>query len=175
MRKVISILLVISSIFTLIACTSKGAESRVEVSEIAENIKKIIAEDLKAVGITEESFKLEELPGYMILDLTKEEDRQMFNMVNGDDIKSGIVIQPTMNLSSDMIVILKAKEASKVEGLKKSLEEVKEAQINSWKEYLPDQYEKVNQNIIKVKGEYLIYITYKDAKEIEDIFEDSLK
>lgn len=175
MKRVISLSLIILAIFNFVACSSKSNIKNVKVNDIVEEVKGVIIEDLKEVGIPEESFELEEMPGYLTLDLAKEEDRQMFNMFNQEDFESGVIIQPMMNINSDLIIILKAKDNNKVDLLKKSLEEVKESQVNTWSQYLPDQYEKVKNNIIKVEGQYLIYITYTDADKIEDIFTSSLK
>lgn len=175
MKRIISLSLIILAVFNFVACGSKSDIKNVKVNDIVQEVKGVIIKDLRNVGIPEESFELEEVPGYLTLDLAKEEDRQMFNMFNQEDFESGAIIQQMMNVNSDLIIILKAKDNNKVDSLKKSLEEVKESQVNTWSQYLPDQYEKVKKNIIKVEGQYLIYITYADADKIEDIFTRLLK
>ena len=44
-----------------------------------------------------------------------------------------------------------------------------------WEMYLPDQFEKVKNNLILSKGTYLIYITYDNPEAIEKIFNEKVK
>ena len=176
MKKIISLSLIIISLFALVGCTERVNENgAVSFNDVVENIKDVIREDLKGFGYTDEDFAGEELPGYFELDLRNEEDRAMFDIFNENDFDDAYVIQPMMNLSSNLIIIVKAKDSASVNNLKEGLEEVRDSQESLWSQYLPDQYEKVKNNIIKVEGDYLIYITYDDAEKIEEVFVNTLK
>jgi hypothetical protein len=80
-----------------------------------------------------------------------------------------------MNVNSDEIILLKAKDEAHVKSLKEALEREKEAQIKTWEIYLPDQFEKVKNNVIKTNGNYLLYVTYGNPDEIEAIFDSYFK
>ena len=79
-----------------------------------------------------------------------------------------------MNVKSDLIFVLKAADESKVQVLKEALEEQKTKQEGIWSNYLIDQYEKVQNNVIKVNGKYLLYATCDHPENIEAIFDNAL-
>lgn len=111
-------------------------------------------------------------------DLTDEEDPtgQMYMDTMGIDrdlLASGFGYQSMMNVNSTTIIVLEAASADDVPAVKEGLEAYLENQVNIWSQYLPDQYEKVENNIIKTEGNYFIYITYDNPESIEAIFDDA--
>ncbi|MCY6484862.1 DUF4358 domain-containing protein [Clostridium aestuarii] len=173
MKKILSLIMVILSIFLVVGCGQKVPD--VQVKDIVGGIKSQIAEDMKAAGAPEDMFKDGKLGMYMETDLTAEETKPIAELFNEEDIEQSSILQVMINVNSDLIIVLKAKDESKVESLKASLEKVKEQQDNVWSQYLPDQYEKVKNNIIKSKGKYVIYITYSNPESIEAVFDNALK
>ncbi|MBS4217453.1 DUF4358 domain-containing protein [Bacillus sp. FJAT-49711] len=172
-------------LLTLIGCSgeanNKAGASGVSIEEIARSIKEQIGEDLSAVGVAD-ALKDGVLQSYIESDLVKKDENNPDSdflieklAINANDLEEGYIIAAMMNVNSDEIIILKAKDESKVDGLIEALKKEKEAQTNTWEQYLPDQFEKVNNNIIKVKGSYLIYITYEHPEKLEKIFDDKLK
>lgn len=175
MKKIIALSVVLLTLLAFVGCSSQEAEVNVTVSEIIEAVKNQMADDMKAGGMPEDNFKDGKLPGYMEVDLTGEESQsQIMELFNSEDIEEGVVLQQMINIKSDLIIIVKAKDETKVEGVKESLSKVKEQQENIWSKYLPDQYEKVKNNVIKTNGNYVIYITYDNPESIEEKFESSL-
>ncbi|MBW8351236.1 DUF4358 domain-containing protein [Bacillus sp. IITD106] len=186
MKKAVSITGIITIlIFTLIGCSNeankKAGASGVSIEEIVQSIKEKIAEDLTAVGVSD-ALKDGVLQSYIESDLVnKDEDNpnSEFLMeklaIDPNDLEDGYIIAAMMNINSDEIIVLKAKDESKVDGLIEVLKKEKEAQVTTWEQYLPDQYEKVKNNIIKVKGPYLIYITYEHPEKLEEVFDEKLK
>ncbi|MCR2820094.1 DUF4358 domain-containing protein [Lederbergia panacisoli] len=186
MKKVMGLTGMIAIILlSLIGCSNEAANkagaSGVSIEEIVGAIKEQIGEDLTAVGVAD-ALKDGVLQAYIESDLVKKDEANPdsdFLMeklsLNVDDLEEGYVIAAMMNINSDEIILLKAKDESKVDGLIEALKKEKEAQINTWEQYLPDQYEKVKNNIIKVKGPYVIYITYEHPEKLEKIFDDKLK
>ncbi|MTI69275.1 MAG: DUF4358 domain-containing protein [Firmicutes bacterium] len=173
MKKILSLILIVTTVFSFVGC-SKKTELNVKVKDILDDIKGEIAKDMKDKGVKEESLKDGKLPGFMDIDLTKEKN-PFSEIFSKEDIKEGYILQQMMNVKSDLIIVLKAKDESKVKDLKTSLEKIKKGQVNTWEKYLPDQYKKVQNNIIKTKGKYLVYITYDNPEKIEKIFNNSLK
>ncbi|GAA0178177.1 hypothetical protein SH2C18_12730 [Clostridium sediminicola] len=174
MKKILIGMTVFVTLFVFIGCGKKTPEVNIAVSDISNDVKSIIAEDLKKAGVPEESFKDGQLPMYMEIDLTGETQNPFSEIINKEDIEEGIAIQQMMNVKSDMIVILKAKDETKVESLKTSLEKIKEQQTKIWETYLQDQYEKVKNNLILTNGKYLVYITYESPEKIETTFNNAL-
>lgn len=175
MKKILIGMTVVVSLFVFIGCNKKAPEVNIAVSDIIKDIKGVMAEDMKNDGAPEESFKDGQLPMHMEIDLATETTNPLSEMINKEDIEEGIAIQPMMNVKSNMIIVLKAKDISKVESLKASLEGIKDKQIKTWQQYLPDQYEKVKNNIIQSNGKYLVYITYDNPEKIETTFNNALK
>lgn len=152
-------------------------EVNVSIDDIAAAIKEQIKNDMIEQGMSEEDFTEEGvIPGYVDGDLKAEEENPMVALdINKEDIEQGRLIAPMINLNSNHIIILKAADESKISDLQAVLESVKESQVGVWEQYLPDQYEKVKNNIIKTNGKYLLYVTYDNPEKIEEIFDNLLK
>ncbi|MCJ8006529.1 DUF4358 domain-containing protein [Lederbergia wuyishanensis] len=177
--------MIVIALFTLIGCSAgannKEGTANISLEEIVKGIKEKIAEDLEANGV-QDALKDGVLQAYIESDLVEKDENNpnsefLMEKLNIDpnDIEEGYIIAAMMNVNSDEIILLKAKDDSKVDGLIEVLKKEKEAQVTTWEQYLPDQYEKVNNNIIKVKGPYLIYITYEQPEKLEKIFDEKLK
>ncbi|WP_052045297.1 DUF4358 domain-containing protein [Caloranaerobacter azorensis] len=179
MKKIISLLIIVTTLFTFVGCDqqeTKTPEINVSMEDVIKAVKDQMAKDMIAAGAPEDIFKDGQLPKYMEIDLTSEDVQgQIAEMFNKEDLESGIVLQHMMNVKSDLVIILKAKDKNKVENLKASLEKIKEQQEKIWSQYLPDQYEKVKNNIIKINGNYLIYITWDTPENIETAFDNAFK
>ncbi|WP_052343582.1 DUF4358 domain-containing protein [Bacillus massiliigorillae] len=183
MKKFMTVLITAIALLSIVACGNKSNDKKevASVDTILSEIKEQIASDYKESGVEEEVLVDNKLQGFVEADLIKKTDDPANNIyieklkLNKDDIEAGIVLAPMMNTKSDEIIILKAKDEKQVKELKKILEKEKEAQIAQWERYLPDQYEKVKNNIIKTNGKYLLYVTYDDPSKIESIFDKHTK
>lgn len=177
MKKILGIVIAVTMIFAFVGCSKQ--EPNVAVGDIMKAIKNQMIEDMKAAGMTEDSFKDGNLPGFLEVDFKSESSDPMTEMMlelfNKEDLEEGYALVQMINVKSDEIFVLKAADESKVSVLKEALEKEKEKQDKIWSTYLPDQYEKVKNNIIKVHGKYLIYITYDNPEKIEEIFDKAFE
>lgn len=181
MKKLLYFILPIALLLALVACgkdDSSDSKKEVSLDTVYEAIKEAIAEDLKEVGI-EEPIVDGKLEAYVEVDLLNTtEENEFFAAqleLDTEKLEAGYMIAPMMNINSDEIILLQAKEESEADALVEALEKRLEAQEKTWSEYLPDQYEKVKKNIIKKSGKYLIYITYEDPEKIEAIFDEQIQ
>jgi len=115
---------------------------------------------------------------FQCANLTDEEDptSQMYIDTMGierDLIASGFGYQSMMNVNSTVIMVLEAASTDDVPAVEEGLEAYLDNQVGVWEQYLPDQYEKVENNVIKTAGNYLIYITYDHPENIEAIFDEA--
>ena len=116
------------------------------------------------------------LSGYHLTDMTNEEEMLMYEGIfNSEDIKSGYILQPMMNVKSELIIVAEAKDAESVENIKASYEKVLSDQDEMWSRYLPDQYELVKANKIQTQGNYVLYVTSEQVEEIVKVFEEQVK
>ncbi|MCT8136712.1 DUF4358 domain-containing protein [Anaerobacillus sp. CMMVII] len=95
--------------------------------------------------------------------------------ISKEQLANGVVIAAMMNINSDLIILFEAADEKSAESLKEVLEREKEAQVQTWSQYLPDQYEKVKNNVITTDGNFLLYVTYSDPEKIVDVFNSSNK
>ena len=162
MKKILSILMVAFVMISFAACGQK--------------------ETVKDISLKEMVDKIAELPTSQRLmqsDLTTPDDMNKYLIepmeLNTEDLEEGYSLSSMMNVKSDMILVFKAKDEGSVENLKKVLVKQAENQEGIWSQYLPDQYEKVQNRIVKEKGKYLIYIVTDEPQEVEKIFDEMLQ
>lgn len=150
------------------ACGDSGSgEVTIDTSELMDSIEAKISEDMDGeTGMFGRSdLKDEEDPmSQMSLDMLG---------IDAELIASGYSLESIMNINSTTIMVIEAASADDVPAVEEGLEALLENQVNVWSQYLPDQYEKVENNIIKTAGNYLIYITYDDPAGIEAIFDEA--
>ena len=89
-------------------------------------------------------------------------------------LAEGLVTAPMINIRSDEVIVLKAKDKKDVPALEEMLQKELENRLDLWATYLPDQHEKVKNTIIKVQGNYLLYATWSDAPALEAAFTKAL-
>lgn len=163
------------SVLLLAACSGDAGNEGSDVSfdAVASDIVEQVEADLKEM---DQSLTVTDV--YYHLNLKEVDDSDPAAAVfveslqiNDEELANGMVLAPMMNINSDEIIFLEAKDASHVESLKTTLENELAAQDQTWSEYLPDQYEKVKNNIVKTNGNFLIYITYEHPEKIEEIFD----
>ncbi|MBD3108468.1 DUF4358 domain-containing protein [Bacillus sp. AGMB 02131] len=176
MKKItVALLLTFISVILFGCGGNANDEKEVSLSETIDNIKEQIASDLEAGGV-ENPLVDGQLLGYTLTDLTSDsEEATMYaEKLNLDSelINAGYILVPMMNVKSDEIILLEAKDEGEVESLKQVLEQELQAQIDTWERYLPDQYEKVKKNEIKTNGRYLLYVTYDHPEKIVKIFNE---
>lgn len=177
----------VMSLVMLGACGNKetdksGSDSdkqAVTLQEINQIIKDKMADDLKAGGV-EEPLVDGKLMSYFEIDLMDAEDPQRdFYLeklgIQQEQLQAGYVIAAMMNVNADEIILLEAKDETAAASLKSVLEKELAAQTQTWEQYLPDQFDKVKNNIIKQDGNKLIYITYDQPEKIAEIFDAKTK
>ncbi|REB05565.1 DUF4358 domain-containing protein [Sporosarcina sp. BI001-red] len=180
MKKLAGILVVFMAV-VMAACGNQSSDepnqdevSEVTFTEIISNIKDQVSAELKAEGVDDLSQTLQEA------DLKDTEDENSVADIwiekmklNPNLLAHGTVIAALMSVNADEIILLEAKDEDQVDELKTSLENELAGQVQTWKQYLPEQYEKVKNNKIVTKGKYLLYVTYTNPETIEKAFNDS--
>lgn len=166
MKKVglfISLLIMIGGI---IGCSS-SSNNKVDVSfdDIYDEIKDKVADDIG------EGFE-----GYQNVDLLNDDsdDAELYQemiSLETDGLENAKILGTLINVNADEIILIEALDEESLKSAQVSLEDHLEDEYQVWEKYLPDQFEKVDNNIIKTKGDFLIYITYENPEAIEDIFD----
>lgn len=187
MKKWFLVMSLVLSLVVLGACGNKEADKsnsgsdkqEVALEEINQEIKDTIVEDLKAGGV-EEPLVDGKLMSYFEVDLMDAENPQRDLYleklgIQEDQLEKGYVYAAMMNVNADEIILLEAKDETAAAALKAGLEKELAAQTQTWEQYLPEQFEKVKNNLIKQNGNKLIYITYDKPEKIAEIFDAKTK
>lgn len=162
-----TVLIALCLCFLALAGCGGGAGETVSYADAKENLVNALAQELKAGGIGEDAFTEENpLPGYLIMDVLGD-DAFLPVKVEPDSVKQGVVIQAMMNVRSDLIVLVEAKDDAGVQKVQEALADTLAAQKQTWSTYLPDQYEKVENNITGRAGNLVYYITSDHPEELE--------
>ncbi|MBO0601744.1 DUF4358 domain-containing protein [Sporosarcina sp. E16_3] len=189
MKKVLGIFICAMAIFTMVGCSGSNdgkkdevATAEISVKDIMDSIKGQVVQDIKDAGFDEGQSDETILQSYMETNLvnakTDDPMTQMFlerTDLDTELLAEGLMFGAMFNTNSDEIIVLKAKNEKDTESLKAFLQKELDAQIQTWERYLPDQYEKVKNNVLKTKGNYVLYATYENVDAIEKIFDEKIK
>lgn len=91
--------------------------------------------------------------------------------INKNNLEEFIFFAPKTNMDASEILILKAKSKEDLTELKEKVEARLEKSANSFESYKPDQYELIENKILKVRGNYLILVVSEKVLEIEKIID----
>ena len=146
---IMALVLVVSGIFT--GCSSKQQKSKeLSVKEINEKIKSTV--DLS--GLKEgDSEKLNKLYG-----------------ISQDEVEDFVLYTAASNIKADEILILKVKDEKNIDSIKGKITARVKSQDEVFKDYLPEEAYLVENNVLKVKGNVILFVISKDAEKIGEIF-----
>jgi len=145
----------LSLIITAGCSQNQGQTKNPSVAEIRDQIA-------KSVDISE------------LIEQTEDDLTTLYNIDANDVEESIIYIAPT-NLQADELTIIKVKDGANVSEIKDRIAQRVEQQANSFKDYLPEEYDLIEKHVLKSKGNYILLAISKKADEIEDIFDKSFK
>jgi len=156
--------------FFLCGCGTKEdvKKDMATIDDISTTITDKMKSNLMNMGAAvEEDFKNGGLPSYSIMRLN---DEGFFLPIEYDKnkLEDALVITHNMNVKSDMIVVLKAKTDADIPEVENYAKMIRDEQYKTWENYLPDQFEKVQQNMTKTFGRYVVYVTYDEPQVITD-------
>lgn len=100
----------------------------------------------------------------MMMYIDQDALNQNFN-INSEDLEEYLIATPMMIVNSNTYIIVKPK-ANKKETVKKAIDKYMTDLETQWSTYLPDQYELVQNRLVKEYGGYLIYIVSSDNEKV---------
>lgn len=90
--------------------------------------------------------------------------------IDSSKLDNYIIKVPIMNIRADEIAIIKVKEIKDVNYIVNKFKERASIVQNTFNKYLEDQYELAVNNIIVVKGKYVLFSISEKNEQIENIF-----
>ena len=91
---------------------------------------------------------------------------------SSDEIEKLVSYQGS-GASSEEIVILQVKDKSKLDSVKEKINTRLQERKEAFESYLPKEVGKIENNILIVKGNYVILCIYNDNKQVNNILKDS--
>ena len=160
--KLLTIVLVAGVFFSLTGCGSSGGKKGEDPASM----------NAIETGVTE---AMSELPMTMFVRV-KEDDSDFENQMmmfgfDADVAKELFVARSMVNVNADCIIVMRVHD---MERAKAQLAEFHQAQSNLWENYLPDQFQKVKNNVTGSEGEYLYYVTAGNSDTVLDIIRNAL-
>lgn len=185
MKKKISFIGLFLLALIISGCGSNSEESSGKSNDaptfddVYTNVENAVKETLsEESGLSDD----EVLMSYFIEDLTADDAADTMAAVllermalDLDILENGKAIGAMMNVNADEIFVLEAKSEEDVAALKEILERELDAQTRTWEQYLPDQHEKVKNNVIETKGNFLLYVTFSSPDEVVEAFKAAFK
>lgn len=95
--------------------------------------------------------------------------------LNSNDLEEFSLYLPSSTMDVDEILIVKVKNKNQIESIEDSMDGRANKQLESFKDYAPQQANLIENNEISVKGNYVIFTISKDAEEIKDKFKEAIK
>lgn len=95
--------------------------------------------------------------------------------INTEDVDDICFFEPKSNLKASQILILKLKDTDKVGSVKESIKKYVDLQGVSFKDYLPEEFNLIEKNVLKSNGKYILLAISKDADKVEELFDKSFK
>lgn len=134
------------------------------IKEKDKNIE-INIEDLASKIVETNAFedKLEKVDSEMIM--------ENYNF-SSDEIEKLVSYQGS-GASSEEIVILQVKDKSKLDSVKEKINTRLQERKEAFESYLPKEVGKIENNILIVKGNYVILCISNDNKQVNNILKDS--
>lgn len=91
------------------------------------------------------------------------------------DLDSYVAEMPMMNVKANELAIFKAKDQAGVKAIQEACDKRAEQIQKTFETYLQDQYDIAKDYVVKVNGNYVLFVIDASADEIVKIFDDMLK
>ncbi len=94
--------------------------------------------------------------------------------LNANDYEGAVLYISTFNMDVEELLIVKVKETSQAETVSAAAQSRKETQLTNFDGYGVEQCQLLNDSVLNVKGNYILFVVSPDAKEAEKAFLGSL-
>ena len=97
-----------------------------------------------------------------------------FYGLNAGDYDGVVLYAPLSNMDSEELLIVKLKNSSQAETVRAAIEKRLETQKSSFEGYGIEQYDLLENHILDIRGNYILYVVHSDANKALQAFRDSL-
>ena len=97
-----------------------------------------------------------------------------FYGLNAGDYEGVVLYAPISNMDAEELLIVKLKNSSQAETVRAAIEKRLETQKSSFEGYGIEQYDLLENHILDIRGNYILYVVHSDANKALQAFRDSL-
>ena len=115
--------------------------------------------------------------GSVSLEGMEESSNQMFKKfygLNANDYEGVALYAPASNMDAEEILIVKLKDSSQAEAVTSAVNKRLETQKSSFEGYGIEQFDLLEDHILDVQGNFILYVVHPDASKADQAFKDSL-
>ena len=94
--------------------------------------------------------------------------------IDMDEVKQYAGSITMVSTSSDEIIMLEATDSNAAADLKEKVDNRYEAKLNEMRDYLPDEYEKINACSVYSEGNYVAMFISDDSATMTEIFTEAI-
>lgn len=97
-----------------------------------------------------------------------------FYGLNANDYEGVTLYVPITNMNAEELLIIKLKDRSQAESVTKAINSRLETQKSSFEGYGIEQFDLLENHILDVQGNFILYIVHPDAAKADQAFRNSL-
>lgn len=94
--------------------------------------------------------------------------------LNANDYEGVTLYAPVTNMNAEELLIIKLKDSSQAEAVTKAINSRLETQKSSFEGYGIEQFDLLENHILDVQGNFILYIVHPDAAKADQAFRNSL-
>ena len=113
----------------------------------------------------------------LVLDAKQDTKNQMFQKIYGlntADYEGVTLYSPASNMDARELLLIKLKDNSQAEAITEAINTRLETQMNSFEGYGIEQYAMLEDHVLDVQGNFILYIVHPDAGQADEAFRNSL-
>jgi Domain of unknown function (DUF4358) len=95
--------------------------------------------------------------------------------INKNQVEDFVSFVPKSNMNANEILVLKVKDEKDIPTTKSGIEERIKKQGESFKNYRPEEYNLIENAILEVEGNNIIFIISKDSSQIKEAIDSNFK
>lgn len=119
----------------------------------------------------------ENVVGTLDLEGMQESNNRMFQKFYGldaEDYEGVTLYSPASNMDAQELLIVKLKDTSQAEAVTEAINSRLETQMNSFEGYGIKQYAMLEDHVLDVQGNFILYVVHPNAGSADEAFRNSL-
>lgn len=134
--------------------------------------KKTVTKEVNLNDVLTQITEKVNLPEDM-MEISESELSILYNIEPGE-VKQYAGMYATMSTLADEIIMLEPADGTSLDDLKEKVDTRYQTKLNEMRDYLPDEFDKIEKCSVYTEGEYVVLYVSDDADEMLSIFESAL-